>query len=143
MDEKRIEDAARAAHEVNRIYCREVLGDNSHLLWKDAPEWQRESAIEGVRAIAEDPNLSPADTHARWMARKLSEGWVPGTKKDPVNKTHPCLVNYIHLPLAERVKDAIFGVVVRAALGLDCHVAIDHYEDEEKTDPGRKVQIGQ
>jgi hypothetical protein len=40
---------ARAAHEANRAYCL-ALGDETQAPWHDAPDWQKESAIEGVAA---------------------------------------------------------------------------------------------
>lgn len=123
--EDRVEAAARAAHEVNRVYCREVLDDNGHLAWKDTPEHIREGVIDGVRAIIENPSMTCADLHARWMSRKLGEGWTPGTVKDYVAKKHPALVSFAHLPLTERVKDTLFGVVVRAVLGIEHNVALD------------------
>jgi hypothetical protein len=42
---------AEASHEMNRIYCA-ALGDNTQVPWKDAPEWQRISALKGVAGVA-------------------------------------------------------------------------------------------
>ncbi len=42
------EQIARVAHEVNRAYC-QALGDNSQPAWEDAPQWQRDSAMLGVK----------------------------------------------------------------------------------------------
>ena len=36
----------RSATEINRAYCA-ALGDTSQLPWDQAPEWQRQSAING------------------------------------------------------------------------------------------------
>ena len=108
-----IESCARAAHEVNRAYCL-ALGDLSQLPWGTAPEWQRESARSGVRAvIAGGPEHSPEKSHEGWLAQKLAEGWTYGPVKDPEAKTHPCCVPYSELPLAQRAKDYIFIAVVR------------------------------
>ena len=41
-------EVARVAHEVNRAYCA-ALGDVSQLQWDEAPEWQKKSAITGVK----------------------------------------------------------------------------------------------
>jgi hypothetical protein len=43
-------DIARVCHEVNRAYCTS-LGDESQLPWDSAPQWQKDSAINGVRFI--------------------------------------------------------------------------------------------
>ncbi|MCK4760713.1 MAG: NAD-binding protein [Candidatus Aminicenantes bacterium] len=32
--------------------------------------------------------------HERWMKEKLDDGWKYGVKKDPVEKTHPCIVGW-------------------------------------------------
>jgi len=39
---------AEVCHEVNRAY-REALGDTSQVSWLEAPQWQRDSAIAGVK----------------------------------------------------------------------------------------------
>lgn len=112
-----IEEAARAAHEANREYCF-TMGDDSQLPWDEAPEWQKESARAGVRAIAANPLTTPEESHIGWMALKHSEGWTYGPVKDPEAKRHPCMVPYGDLPEEQRAKDTIFGRTVRAVLGL-------------------------
>lgn len=109
--------AARVAHEVNRAYCR-GLGDNSQPPWGEAPEWQRKSALLGVRAIQANPGMTPAQQHALWRAQKVSDGWVYGDAKDVEKKTHPCLVPYDELPAEQQIKDVLFGAAVRAVLGV-------------------------
>ena len=108
---------ARSAHEVNRAYCR-FLGDESQVPWESAPDWQKLSAMNGVIAIMRNPALTPAQSHSCWMAEKLKESWVYGPVKDPIAKTHPCMVSYDKLPEAQRLKDVLFGAVVRASLGM-------------------------
>lgn len=105
-------DIAKVAHEVNRAYCT-AIGDDSQPEWDVAPEWQRESAIAGVQAHL-DGALTPEESHESWSAVKLAEGWTYGEVKDPEAKTHPCLVPYSDLPLEQRVKDYLFGAVVRS-----------------------------
>jgi hypothetical protein len=112
-----IRRAAEAAHEVNRAICLAV-DDASQVAWKDAPEWQKKSAIAGVRAIATNPKTTPRQSHEGWLELKRSEGWVYGEVKDAEKKTHPCMVDYDQLPAGQRVKDSLFGIVVRAVLGM-------------------------
>ncbi len=106
-----IEACAEAAHEANRIYCI-ALGDTSQPAWRHAPAWQKSSAINGVRgALAGN---TPEQSHESWTAEKLAAGWTFGPVKDPEAKTHPCLVPYAELPLAQRAKDTLFLATVRA-----------------------------
>lgn len=105
--------AARVAHEVNRAYCA-ATGDLSQPAWDDAPDWQRDSAINGVHFHVAHPDSAPSDSHENWMREKVADGWVYGPVKDPDLKQHPCMVPYDQLPEAQRVKDYLFIAVVRA-----------------------------
>src|SRR3990172_12903721 len=96
-------EIARATHEVNRAYCA-GMGDHSHLPWDEAPQWQRDSAIAGVRAIMAGETTSPEQQHESWMKQKLSEGWVHGPTQDAPAHTHPCLVPFNDLPMHHRAK---------------------------------------
>lgn len=107
---EQITQIAKAAHEVNRGYCISI-GDTSQPKWEDCPEWQRESAINGVKAHLE-ADLSPEESHRLWMEEKARDGWVYGETKDPDKKTHPCMVAYEELPIEQRTKDYLFKAVV-------------------------------
>jgi hypothetical protein len=109
---------ARVAHEANRAYCIS-LGDPSQVYFDDAPQWQRDSAITGVRGVLR--GNGSRESHESWLKEKLNAGWTYGPVKDADKKTHPCFVHYDDLPPAQRKKDEIFVGVVRvmaAALGL-------------------------
>jgi hypothetical protein len=112
-DDRAIERAAEAAHEVNRIYCR-ALGDLSHEHWEDTPSEIRDTVRAGVRVALQ--TISPQVQHHRWREAKQAAGWTWGPRKDPEAKTHPNLVPWSQLPPWEQAKDTIFGVVVRAVL---------------------------
>lgn len=109
--EAMVEACARAAHEVNRAYCL-ALGDTSHVPWEEAPEWQKTSARNGVKALLDDPSMTPEQSHEGWTIEKLRDGWKYGPEKRPDLKEHPCLVLYNELPIAQRAKDSIFRQVV-------------------------------
>jgi hypothetical protein len=110
-DAEIVSRCAEAAHEMNRILC-ESQGDMSQPRWADAPEWQRTSAINGVRgAIAGN---TPEQSHASWMAEKVATGWVYGPRKDAAAKQHPCMVAYAELPPSQRAKDALYIATVAA-----------------------------
>lgn len=110
-----ISSAARAAHEANRILCL-ALGDSSQPHWPDAPQWQQDSAVAGVKAIVENPDTTPEQSHEGWLAFKAADGWKFGPVKDAEKKEHPCFVPYDQLPPNQRLKDEMFGMVVRAML---------------------------
>jgi hypothetical protein len=107
------EQIARVAHEVNRAYC-QALGDNSQPAWEEAPQWQRDSAMLGVKLHTENPGASPSASHESWMAQKVAEGWVYGPEKKPELKQHHCIVPFDALPVAQQAKDYIFRGVVHA-----------------------------
>ncbi|KKK49537.1 hypothetical protein LCGC14_3134050 [marine sediment metagenome] len=108
-----IENIARVTHETNRAYCL-TLGDSSQDPWDNAPDWQRESAIEGVFAIVDGDVTKPEESHESWMAQKVKDGWIYGVQKNPATKTHPCMVPYDELPPEQKVKDSLFFAVVNA-----------------------------
>lgn len=110
MNDHIIEACAEVAHEANRVYCA-AIGDGSQVPWKDAPEWQRKSAVEGVRVAL--GGATPEQQHEAWCETKRRDGWTFGLVKDPAAKTHPCLVSYQALPPEQRAKDSLYLAVVR------------------------------
>lgn len=115
VDEHRVETIARVCHEANREYC-QIMGDFTQVPWMDAPDWQKNSARNGVKHIIENPDATPEDSHNMWKAQKEKEGWYYGAVKDIKMKTHPCMVDYDDLPVDQRVKDYIFLGVVKSFL---------------------------
>lgn len=101
---------AHVAHEINRAHCA-AIGDHSQPAWDAAPEWQRQSAFDGVSAHLR-ADLTPEQSHESWLAEKKKQGWKYGAFKDPENKLHPCFVPYAELPVEQRVKDYLFRAVV-------------------------------
>jgi hypothetical protein len=101
---------AAACHQQNRAWCI-AHGDNSQPLWSEAPEWQRKSAILGVRG-ALDGN-TPEQSHEGWLEEKRKDGWTYGPVKDVEKKQHPCFVPYAELPEEQKAKDHFFIDMVR------------------------------
>ena len=116
-----VELAARAAHEANRAYCL-ALGDWSQPEWVDAPDWQKDSARNGVKFLRDNPDAGPSASHESWLEEKRRDGWGWGPVKDEKSKQHPCFVPYEKLPPGQKAKDAIFVAVVRGVLS--------HYEEK-------------
>lgn len=115
---EKIELCARAAHEMNRVYCLS-LGDTSQLPWEQAPDWMKESAMKGVLGILS--GNTPEQSHASWLKDRESRGWKYGPVKDEEKKEHPCFVPYHELPAAQQHKDVLFRQTVlslAAALNL-------------------------
>ena len=106
-------DIAKVCHEANKAYC-ESLGDLSQKHWNDAEQWQRDSAVLGVKFRLENPEAPPSAQHDSWLAQKNAEGWSYGPIKDPWKKEHPCMVPYDQLPTEQKVKDSLFSAVVGA-----------------------------
>ena len=112
-----VEQIAKVCHAANRAYC-ETLGDNSQPAWESAPEWQKDSARNGVKfhlaahAVGDKP--APSASHDSWLAQKRAEGWKYGPVKDAEKKEHPCFVPYEELPLDQRRKDYIFAAICEA-----------------------------
>ena len=108
---------ARVCHEANKAYC-ESLGDLTQPKWDDAPDWQKESAINGVQFHMDNPDSKPEDSHNNWMAEKEKDGWVYGETKDAEKKVHPCMVSYDQLPKGQQVKDSLFIGIVRTLVDV-------------------------
>ncbi|MBY8279851.1 hypothetical protein KW516_19210 [Vibrio fluvialis] len=106
-----IENIAKRCHEVNRAYC-ESIGDTSQVPWSEAPDWQKQSAINGVKFRLDNPNVTSAQMHENWMKDKEADGWVYGEVKDIAAKTHPCMLPYDQLPKEQQIKDRLFAVTV-------------------------------
>lgn len=107
------EEIARVAHEINRAYCL-ALGDNSQPAWEDAPDWQRQSAMNGVAFHISNPDAGPSHSHDEWLKEKAATGWKWGPVKNPDTKEHPCFVAYDALPVEQKAKDYLFRATVHA-----------------------------
>lgn len=103
---------AQVAHEVNRAYC-DAMGDDSQDRWEHSPDWQKSSAVDGVRHLQENPLVTPRELHENWMRDKQEDGWAYGDYKDPDRKKHPCMIPYQDLPQDDKVKDYLFSAVVK------------------------------
>jgi len=113
MDMISFDQIAKTCHNVNKAYC-ESMGDDSQPTWGDAPDWQKESAVNGVKFHMENPDAGPAASHENWYAEKEADGWKYGEVKDPEKKEHPCFVAYDELPKEQQLKDSLFIAVVKS-----------------------------
>lgn len=112
-----IVEIAAVCHEANRMLCL-GLGDTSQTGWMNAPEWQRESATQGVVFHLANPEAGPDASHEAWRAHKRIDGWVYGDTKDAEAKTHPCMVDFDALPREQQAKDVLFRNIVHSLAPL-------------------------
>jgi RyR domain len=117
MDPRLIDFIARICHEANREIQLATGDPAPSPPWKEAAEWQKASALEGV--IHALDGKSPEELHDEWRKFKYADGWVYGIHKDPELKTHPCLVPYDELAPEQRLKDNIFLAIVRSFQGVN------------------------
>ena len=110
--------AARIAHEVNRAYCA-ALGDDSQVVWRDAPQWQKDSVMDGLKFHIRNPEAKASASHENWLAQKVADGWVYGATKNADAKQHPCMMPFCDLPLEQQIKDHLFRSIVHALLIVD------------------------
>jgi RyR domain len=108
---------AKVCHEANRAYC-QATGDPSQPIWAEAPQWQKDSAINGVlfhlKTLAQGSKPLPSASHENWLKQKAEEGWTYGPVKDAEKKEHPCFLPYTLLPVGQKLKDFIFCAIVEA-----------------------------
>lgn len=113
-----VEQIASVCHNVNKAFCHSQ-GDFSQTEWELAEDWQRNSAINGVKAHIESGlTMLPEDSHISWMKQKQDEGWIYGVEKDPIAKTHPCMVPYNQLPPMQIAKDWLFRETVHCLVKM-------------------------
>jgi len=108
-----VEACARVGYEVYRT----GFDDPGKLEWDAADEDDRRVARDMVVVVLS--GVSPAQEHARWLARKADEGWSLG-ELDEDRKLHPNMVPYEQLPDGQRLLDQLFvAAVLATALAVD------------------------
>lgn len=133
QNESFIVTVAMMCHQANKLWC-EANGDNSQSDWEDADDWQKESAINGVKFRINNPGAKNSAQHESWLKQKQEDGWKYGPFKDPQKKEHPCMVPYEELPEVDKKKDALFAGICDALTGgfkFDLYVNDKGIVDEE------------
>lgn len=108
-----IEDIAMVCHEVNRAYC-EAMKDQTQKPWDTAPQWQRISAVNGVRFHINNPHANVESGHENWYMIKKIQGWKYGPIKSESKKEHPCMMPFEKLPIDQQIKDYLFRQIVHS-----------------------------
>ena len=107
---------AQVAHEVNQA-LRAAIGEPTEN-WTDTSPEHKASILAGVDMHTANPDTTPEDAHASWLAQKTAEGWTHGDVKDAEAKTHPCMLPYAELAISQKVKDYLFRAVVHSLKGI-------------------------
>lgn len=107
---------ASVCHEANRAFC-ETIGDHSQVSFERAPDWQVQSAVNGVEFVQAHPDAPDSAAHDNWLKEKLADGWKYGLIKSVRRKEHPCCVAFDDLPVEQQTKDRLFCAIVRALSG--------------------------
>lgn len=107
--------AAKVNHEVN-VSINRFHGKESRPVWDKLTEDERNKAFASVQSVIDNPSITPAESHQKWMDNKLADGWRYGPVKDEIKKTHPDLVGYDELPDEEKLKDYLFITIVKCFL---------------------------
>ena len=104
---------ARVVHEAVRAF-KVARGEDELPPWERAPAWMHDASLTAVRDRLADPDAPPSAQHEAWLAEKEAAGWRYGPVKDAEARTHPLMIPYAELPVAERQKDALIQAVVDA-----------------------------
>jgi len=107
---------AKVAHEINRAYC-QAIGDDSQDDWDESPQWQKDSAMNGVLLHLANPAAEASASHDNWRIEKVQNGWIYGPTKNGEAKTHPCMVDFAQLPVGQQAKDHLFRQTVNSLAG--------------------------
>jgi RyR domain. len=103
MSQMTTDQIARMAHETMRAYA-QTIGEAPMPAWEEAPDWMVTSTKAAVEFRLANPHAPASAQHDQWMAERLGQGWRYGKVKDAQAKTHPSLVSYRRLSVAERRK---------------------------------------
>jgi RyR domain len=68
--------------------------------------------------------LLAKNAHEIWARQRLADGWSYGSRRDDVQKQHPCLIPYEDLPESEKVYDRNAAIqTLKAILALHYRIA--------------------
>lgn len=121
---------AEACHEVNRVLQR-GLGEEVSPPWTSISRSTKDSAIDGVFTVLNNPYVSCSDLHQSWMNFKSEAGWVYGEVKDEAARTHPNLIPWEDLPEEQKAKDEMFRTVVLGFFSLEGYGGLEEVPLEE------------
>jgi RyR domain len=110
------EQIAWIIHEAHRAFQMTTPLYPEHVMpappWVTMTQWQQETVIGLVRIVRRERVRRPqfpdhilaAVAHEEWVKRMRGKGWTYGEDKDPQQKTHPCIVEWVDLPDYDQAK---------------------------------------
>lgn len=115
----KIEQIAELCYEVNRVICSIDSDDpKARPSWSTATAETKGSVRQGVFEQFNALNITPEESHKRWMKNKEAEGWVYGETLDIELKVHPNLRPYDELSSIQQLKDYVFLAIVTICKGF-------------------------
>lgn len=110
------EEIAKVAYQTYREYLKNTNSTTNLLDWDECPDWEKKSAIIGVRTYINNPEDSIEKNHERWMKERLTNNGVYYTERDKISFDYlpreP--IPFLQLSKKLQVKDFIFQNVVYA-----------------------------
>jgi len=111
-----IDGLSQIVHLIQMVYASTITVNQAGWLAM-APEDQM-LTINGVNHVLNEPDITPEQLHAIWVAAKAENGWRCGNQKCDTQKTHPCMCQYPSLPIEEQIKPRLFVAIVNAMAPL-------------------------
>jgi len=104
------------AHAANAAYSKTSMSQVPSVVWGQVDVVTRDSTRDAVLYVLTHQDVTAREMHARWVASKLEQGWIPSGVLDRSVRGHPNLRPFDELPIWEQLKDHLFLGVVKALL---------------------------
>ncbi len=108
---------------VERYSTAEDMADDLDAIPTYTPRPIETADVKLSPEVAELVETLAVNTHEIWAARRVSEGWIMGEKRDDKKKTHPDLVPFEQLSKTEQDYDRdVVEQVLKAAIALGSRI---------------------
>ncbi len=112
MDNHAVQSIAKIVWEADRGFIEmNSLIEVPH--WEDAEEWQREKTCNDVAFLLEYNEATDAALHNKWVEEMRENEWVYGKTFSKEKKTNPNLIDYVNLPIEEKIRYNLLWTIVR------------------------------